>query len=1007
MTARVSSTRFIAREAELARLVAALSAAAAGSPATMVVSGEAGVGKTRLLSEFAAHATGAGARVLVGACMPLSGGGLPYGPIVEAFRPLVRDLEPAQLHDLLGPSWPELVRLLPIGEQPLEPPDGGSGSRSAQAHLFELALRLVDRLGSAAPLVLVVEDLHWVDRSTLDLLRFLSRSLRSERALIVVSCRTDEPREDHLPRGVLAELDRGHGSERIELARFAREELAALLEGILGSLPPAETVDRIHARSEGNPFFAEELLVGGMGEPDSRLPARLRDVALARVDALSPDAQETVRVAATAGRRVGHRLLAAASGLPEERLLPALRQAVSRHILVPAADRDAYVFRHALVQEAVYTELLPGDRMRLHAAIARSLPQGAAGGRPDVEVAAELAHHWHAAGDLPRALVASAEAGRAAACVSAYSEAHRQLERALELWDQVPDAGERTGMRHADLLEQAAEAARWAGYPDRAVALAHQVLATVDPARNPARAATLQERLGRYLWETGDSEGSLDAYDTASGLLAGEQASAERARVLAAQGAALARNARFRQSLVRSEEAIAVARSAGSRAEEGHALNTLGVDLAMTGDPDAGVAALLEARRIAEATGSFEDLSRADSNLSFVLLKAGRLEEGLDVARRGVELTRQFGVELTGGGVLLCNAADALLRLGRWRETDDLTRSALERAVPMGAGGLSLHLVRGELDIGRGAFDQAQAHLDRVVELSGRVTEPQRLGSLHACLAELEIWRADHDAARRAVTRGLALVEGGEDAGLGIRLCSLGVRAEADRAERARASRAHDQLDGIHSTGAVLLAQARDLGRQDASLPEAAIEAALCEAEFLRLEQRPDPERWASAATAWDAARRPYPAAYARWRQAEALVSAKAPRAAAVALRAAHRTALRLEAGPLLREIESLAGRGRLDLHRAAPARPRRVRAAVPPSPAERLGLTRREREVLGYVALGHTNRQIARALFITEKTASVHVSNILLKLGVANRVEAAAAAHRLELVPERQPPAP
>jgi predicted ATPase len=305
-------------------------------------------------------------------------------------------------------------------------------------------------------------------------------------------------------------------------------------------------------------------------------------VLLARVSALSEDARHIVRLTATVGRPAEHHLLTAAAQLSEDRLLAATREAVDRQVL--HSERDAYGFRHALLQEAVYGELLPGERVRLHAAVARALtedPQASA----LRQTAAELAHHWHAVRDYPKALNASIAAARAAADVYGFTEAHQQYEHALTLWDQVPNADEQTGMALADLRLEAAEAVWWAGLANRAVVLLREALADLESVVDPTRAAVLRARLAECLWDVGDTKAALAVYEEASRLVANQPASADKARVLAGHGTELMRQGQYSASRVLCEEAIAVARAVGARAEEGRALNTLGCDLAELGDP--------------------------------------------------------------------------------------------------------------------------------------------------------------------------------------------------------------------------------------------------------------------------------------------------------------------------------------------------------------------------------------------------------------------------------------
>jgi DNA-binding CsgD family transcriptional regulator/tetratricopeptide (TPR) repeat protein len=990
---RITSTSFVGRVEELGRLQKGLRSAAAGEPGTLLIAGEAGAGKTRLVQEFAAQVADQ-AEVLLGSCIPLSGG-LPYGPMVDALRPLARGLDRAELDELLGPTFDDLLRLLP-GATPRPPRRLAEPvSEFAQARLFELVLRFLDRLGQRRPVVLVVEDAHWADRSTLDLLVFLIHMARQERLLVLATYRSDELHSQHPLRMVLAELDRSWHLEHLKLARFTQAELAALVGTILGHPPPPAMVQRIFTRSEGNAFLAEELLAAeASSQPGRSLPRRLQAILLARVAALTTDTRQVLRVAATVGRPIEHQLLATASQLPEERLVAAVREAVDRQLLV--ADQDAYRFRHVLLLEAVYGEVLPGERRLLHAAVAQALSQNPhpSGLR---NTSAELAHHWDVVGDYPRALTASITAARAAAEVYGFSEAHQHYERAVNLWEQVPNAEEQTGLALPELRIEAAECARWAGLPDQAATLLQEAVADMNPRLTPSRAGILHARLAEYQSEAGDSKAALAAYEEASRVVADEPASAEKARVLAGHGTELMRQGQYSASRSLCEQAIAVARAVGARAEEGRALNTLGCDLSGLGDPEAGIATLREALPISEAAGDFDDIYCVYLNLSTVLgLEAGRPLEAAQVTRQGLERMRTLGVELgVPGGMLRGNLAWLLWDLGRWQEAEELVSEELIRGLPAGWG-LSLRLLLGRLHLAHGRLDLASEE----GETAARMVEPLDSLShscLHAYLAELAMAHADYPTGRSAVTKALDHLADCEDQTPTLRWCRIGLRAAADATARAYDQRAAaGTVRDIHATAEQLLATARQSVTQlGTHLPEINAHAAGCEAEFTRLQRRPDPGRWMALAVSWDALSRPYEVAYARWRQAEALLATKEPKAAASVLCQAHEATIQLGEQPLRQEIERLAQRVRIDLTPPTAT----VSKAAPLSAATRHGLTPREQEVLQHLMEGRTNRQIARALFISEKTASVHVSNVMSKLGAANRSEAAAIAHRLRLL--------
>jgi DNA-binding CsgD family transcriptional regulator/tetratricopeptide (TPR) repeat protein len=992
MRGRATSTTFVGRREELRRLQRGLQSAAAGEPGALLIAGEAGVGKTRLVEEFADQVSPIAA-VLFGRCLQLSGGGLPYGAIVDALRGLTRSPGPADLEKLIGPASDDLRRLL-AGVTPT--PSIQPVSEFAQSRLFESILRFLDRLAQEQPVVLIIEDIHWVDRSTLDLLMFLIRMVRHERLVVVATYRSDELHPQHPLQPALAELDRSRHVERLELVPFDREDLSLLLGGILGRPPSPATVQRILARSDGNAFLAEELLAAEAQhrQPDEELPRRLQGILLARVAALAKDTRQVLQLTATAGRPIEHHLLAAASELPEARLLAATREAVNHQVL--RIERDAYRFRHVLLQQAVYGDLLPGERVRLHAAVAHALTKDPHAGALR-QTSAELAHHWDIVGDYPRALIASIAAARAAAEIYGFTEAHHQYERALSLWEQVPDAHEQAGLALSELRREAAEAARWAGLPDRAAVLLEEALADLGGHIEPARAGLLRARLGECRSEAGDSKGALAAYEDSSRMVANEPASAEKARVLAGHATELMRQGQFSVSRALCEDAIAGARAVGALAEEGRALNTLGGVLSELGDPEAGIAALRQALSLSDAAGNFDDIERVYHNLGLALYEAGRPHEALRVIRRGLERMRELGLELARPSSLLrSELATQLWDLGRWQEAQELVGEVLTRKLPA-VWALEPQLLAGRLHLARGRFDLAHEQGQTAARMVEQLNDPRSPAFLQRYLADLATWQGDYPAAQSAVANALQHLADTEDHTLAVRLCCTGLRAAADAAQRAHDQRANpSEVADIRAAGQQLLAHARRLLAQlGGNLSDARAHAAACEAEFTRLELRSDPQQWAALAANWEALCRPYEAAYARWRQAEALLSTKAPKPAARVLRQAHQAASELGARPLRHEIERLARRARIDLQTPSP----KSRAAAAQSPTARLGLTPREQEVLRHLVEGRTNRQIARALFISEKTAGVHVSNIMGKLAAANRSEAAAIAHRLHLL--------
>ena len=981
MVLRSQSACFVGRAAELARLEQALGRACEGSPTTVLLGGDAGVGKTRLVEEFTRRCREQGARVLTGGCLEVGDGGLPYGAVTEVLRELAEEVGLPELRRLAGENARELQRLAPrlrpadqsVGEGP-----GIALDASSQLRLFEALLGLVGRLAADGPMVVVLEDMHWADASTRDLLMFLAHNLREVGVVVTVTYRTDDLHRQHPLRPVLGRLLRGDTVERVDLAPFERDEVAQLVEGILGDTPGPELLERVFERSQGNAFFAEELVAAGEAR-DADLPDSLREVLLVAIDGLPVGVVEVLRVVAAAGGAVRHSLVTRVVALDSNRpdagdLDGSLRVAVERGVLVADAAAGTYAFRHALLSEAVYSTLLPGEVGRLHSALARAIE--ADPGLASRSAAAELAHHWQVALDQPRALFASLEAAREAEAIAGVAEARRHVERALELWAHVEDVEERTGMDFPALTRWAAELSYLAGDPGRAAALQEQALA--DANADLAEQAVMLERLGRFRWVAGDNERAEAAYAQALRLMPPDPPSAERARVLSSYSQLLMLDLRRAESDRYGEQALAMAREVGARSVEGHALTNLGVNLGARGD-ERGLELLRQARAIGEEQGAADDIMRSYMNESHVLAELGRFDAVIDLIAEALERARELGVVPLWAAGLANNLAYAAILVGRWGLADEALRTA-----PRDTGGIGAawaHLARADLLAGRGDVAQARTELAAARRARAHENSQSKYGFLKTQLL-VALLDGDGDEVHDLVERRPTLDDPVEVGAIQLR--GVVLRALADRALPGPWDRIlADQV----------LSECREARmRLETAGPLVPTWVALAEAEHARAVGGPDrTERWTAALARCDEFGLAYHAAYARHRLAEALLDDGSRDAVDALLRAAHETALDLGAQPLLDDLVELARRARIDLG---------VEPAVNPAvnPADDLGLTPREVEVLALVAEGRTNREIATELYISDKTASVHVSNILRKLEVSNRGEAAALAHRLGL---------
>jgi DNA-binding CsgD family transcriptional regulator/tetratricopeptide (TPR) repeat protein len=971
MSTRMTSARFVGRSEQLAELDAALRDAAVGRPSLALVGGESGVGKSRLADELSHRAKSIGARVLWGDCVEIGEGELPYAPLLTALRPLVRDSDPA-LEELPSPLRSGLDAILPgLGAGPAE---------GEAAQVFEGLLALLQALGEQTAVVLVVEDLHWADSSTRHFIRFLSRAVCDERLLVLGTYRSDELHRRHPLRPLLAELGRESHVRLLELPRFTRDELGEQLEGILAGAPDPGLAERIYSRSEGNALFTEEILAAGLDGRGS-LPPTLRDALMLRVERLSPRAQEVLRWL-SCQPAADHELLAAVAELEPTDLRDALRETVASQIAVTLPE-GSYAFRHALLREVVHDDLLPGERTDMHAALALALEARIAEGEAGAHVTAQAAHHWMAAGKQPEALRAAVRAAHAAGRVHAFGEAQALFERALALWERVPES-ERP-VEHVELLTHAANAADQAGDPARQEALLRRALALED---DPRASAPLLERLSQAVWSLHRQDESIDILKSGLALIPDDEESPEHALLLSQ----LARKRMLQSRFVEAEgcalKALTIARALGDLGGEAHALNTLGFSIGGSRDPDAGVEQLRESLAVARRAGLSMEQDGAFINMADILSRAGRTAEALAVAREGLEVADS---PRRSADWLRLSVSEFNFKLGNWAEA--------ERAIPAASrrhtGGTIIYwqICRAVLALGRGDEDLAGEALDAIALAGEGLTEPQFVGPHGSLSAELARRRGDLDTARAAVDEALERIEYcSEDFVRLTSLASNALRVEGDAGETAR-DRRDEEAERLARTRADALLERVQLASSVGGPVERA-ELASAEAEHARATEGGSSALWATAAERWEELDRPYRAAYARWREAEALMATRdrdgAARAATVALEGARR----MGSAWLAEEIESLALRARLRLGDEAPS-PAGAEAAEAAAVENPFGLTARESEVLALVAGGATNREIGERLHMAEKTASVHVSRILAKLNVRSRTEAAAVAHR------------
>jgi DNA-binding CsgD family transcriptional regulator/tetratricopeptide (TPR) repeat protein len=972
---------FVGRTEELAALAAALDAAGSGDGNTVLITGDAGIGKSRLVEEFCESARSSDAIVATGCCVPVGGSGLPYAPVVGLLRDLVRQVGEEALASVFTASttaaasgadvsWSQYSAVPHVTDE------------LAKTKNYEALLAYATRISEQAPCVFVFEDLHWADAASTEVIGFLARNLGSARVLLLCTYRSDEHELGHQLIGWASELSRAPRVTTLPINPLQREEVSAMIESLVGEPPGWALIDAVYGRSQGNPFFVEELTAA---RGDHALPLHLQSLVISRLQGLSIEARDLVRVASVVGAPVSHELLVEIDVLEPPELDDALDELIRRQLLIVDATGTGYALRHALLREVIYASMLPGERARWHHRVASALEsmpldeRDARGHR-----AAEVAAHWWAAGVWDASLAPSIAAADAAVAVWAFPEALVHFERALaaagRLGDEAIDP-----LTRASLLEQAADTAYMAGANDRSVELAREAIPAAERVLDPLRVARCWALLGRNAWSVGDSDLAFEAYRRAAALVPTDVPSTALARVMAEEARGLMLMSRFGAAERRCREALPIAEAAGARAEEGHLKYTLGCSRGLQGFLDEGIQLVRDALVIAEETANADDLNRAYMGLTALLAEAGRLEECVAVIFDSTAVGEDlWGVRLNGAAT---NVIDSLLRLGRHAEAEALLTSAREVGVGSCVTGPSL--LRAQVALRDGRTGDASRFLALSDELSSNLDDLQVRGTYHLLRAEIALLEERPADADIDIEQALALSAETDDAPFLLEMNALAIRCLADQFEALTDARDVLDVDKLRLRGRDRLQAIEDIvaARIESGAvvtPRLDALAATARAELSRLHQS-SADAWEIAAASWERCGEPYPTAYSLWRAADALLSARSQRPRATeCLQRAWLIGNELSSTPLVEDISRLAQRARVHLS-DAPDEPPTPESMV----AADLGLTPREVEVLGHLAAGHSDRDIAESLFISKKTASVHVSNLLRKLDVPNRVEA------------------
>ncbi|HEX6921501.1 MAG TPA: AAA family ATPase, partial [Actinomycetes bacterium] len=994
----------VGRSAELAGLATLVGLGGDRGPGgAVLLSGDAGVGKTRLLAELRDHAQLAGWRVIVGHCLDFGDSALPYLPFSEAFGRLA--LESPALAESLVAASPAVARLMPrrrllagADATDLRPAtdsaDGGDGepvpaARMDRADLFEAVHAALTQLGRVAPLLLIVEDVHWADQSTREILSFLFTRQFDAPVGVVASYRSEDLHRRHPLRTVAAEWGRLSGVSRVQLSPLPDDDMRSFVRALHPAPMPERDLLGIVARAEGNAFFAEEL-VAAAEHGAHALPTDLADLLLVRLDQLDDPARQVVRAAAVAGRRVPHELLAKVVPLDDAALDAALRAAVESNVLIPVGA-DGYAFRHALLAEAVYDDLLPGERVRLHSSYAAVLAAREAEG-----TAAELARHARAAHDLVTATRASIQAGDEAMAVAGPDEAARHYETALELLghDEVAEAdGEPVDV--VSLVIRASEASAAAGHVFRAVALLRdqlECLAADAPAEQRAR--LLVALAGTAL--LGETTLDILALTTeAMRLVPADPPTPLRARVMGVHARANADRHRDDEAVRWADEAIGMARVLRLPDVAADAATTKVWLDERSGNPESSRRVLEETVAEARASGEVAVELRSLYNLAGLHFERGLLTEARVAYEAAAERAREAGRPWAPYGLDARALAGHVAYIsGDWDGALDILDVAGES--PPGLAEATLAAMALAVAAGRGERKQLalMSHLRPFWEKEGVVAIQSGAAAidLHGDAGDLAAATAVHDDVVATVSELWQL----KAFQARIRLSALLLGQLATEVARvATRERAELVARGAVLAGAVT--EVVELGRLRGGRqrgPEGQAWLLRAEAEYARLRwlagvDAPVEDElvavWQAAVEGFERFGHLFEVARSRARLATVLRAVGRSAEAAEQADLAREVARRLGAEPLLGELRALGGRA-LPSQRAEATRPDDA-------------LTAREQEVLALVAQGRSNRDIAGQLYISAKTVSVHVSNILAKLGAGGRTEAVAVARRRGLM--------
>ena len=1029
-------------------------------PRFVLVRGEPGVGKTRLLREVTDDAAVRGARVLWGSCLRFATTSAPYLPLITALESWLSDHDgrddPDQRDDLtrrvlaqapvLTPLIPHLTIASSYRSHRPPPPLGGppvwgpawtptwTPDRTAATDLpptdvpartepepgrvlaaWDTALSV---LCADAPTVLVVDDLHWADLSSLDVLTYLASAPGRRRLTILATFRDAELPDGHPLHGWLADLRRLPTVHELALAPFTLEETQQQVALLLGHDPRPELVAGVHARSRGNAYLTELLTQGVDSDADALpagLPEALRTALLANWHRLPPAARDTVVLLSIAGRPTTARQLArvaarvndvdqlANHGRPDRtgrrrhaEVRADLREAATLGIVT--TDRSGSIwFRHPLLAEVVEGVVSPEGRRTLHAAFADTYENDEYAGSadpdgeelaPDALTLADRAVHCEHAGRYDDAFEYTQRAADQFARLQAYREEAALRCRAVALWTRTSRHVRARYGSETSLLTTAARVARWAGDEPAALRMLERARQLVDPVHEPLTAARVLTLWAEAAFTSGLVDGApMEEFARVVDLTTAHPDSPEHAHALADLAESEAWHGQTRRAREHADRAVAAAHRSGEPAQVSYALKAR--TLAYFGE-DSVLRDATESVRFAEKAGQPEYVALACLAQANALDSRGRIAEEATVLLEGHAAAQQVGF----GGLTLYlagGAAHNLLLCGDLPRADRLLREMLATR-PAGIAGAQAHTLAVVAAVRQGQLSRAEGHLEAARVLVPRL---EHQPGLHASSAVAEYLLATGRPRETMLMLTDTLEPHARAEPQYVdSLLAWGARAAADWAVlpsskggggRTAALQALERLTAIRAQYGEPFA----LEHLD---PVDRAWRAWYDAESARLQDAADtPDQWAAAARHAAAADLKHTAGEALLRLAESLGRAGRPRTrVANPLRRANRLATQLGAVALQRRVAGFARLARIELTDPATGPIGGQGSGDAQTAVAAQLLTPRELEVVRHLAVGRSYAEIAEALFISQKTVGVHVSNVLRKTGTSNRVDAA-----------------